>query len=66
MPDNLNGKIIKLKDSRDTWRERSNENQFNKRKLEDKLRYLTKKVEKQSDEINILKRENEEIKKKQN
>jgi archaellum component FlaC len=66
MPDNLNGKLIKLKNSRDNWRDRSNENQFKKRKLEDRIRYLEEKVEKQSEELNVLKSENEEIKKKQN
>lgn len=63
MPDNINGKIIKLKNSRDSWRERSNETQFKKRKLEDRIRYLEEKLEKQKKELNILKEENKTLKK---
>lgn len=64
MPDNVNGKIIKLKNSRDSWRERSNETQFKKRKLDDRVRYLEEKLANQKEEINILKSENDNLKKK--
>ncbi len=61
MPDSKKETFKKLVKSRDKWKERSNAVQFEKRRLEDKIRYLNKRVLIKSDEISILK---EELKKK--
>ena len=55
MPDSKKETLRKLGESRDIWRERSKENQFEKRKLEDKVRYLKKRLSMKSDEISLLK-----------
>lgn len=60
MPDSKNETLKKLINSRDKWKERSNTNQFEKRRLEDKVRYLKKRLEMKSDKISKL---NEELKK---
>ena len=57
MPDSKKETLKKLIKSRDKWKERSNATQFDKRRLEDKIRYLSKRVLMKSDEISILKEE---------
>lgn len=63
MPDSKNETLKKIIRSRDKWKKRSNDNQFEKRRLEDKIRYLMRKIEKKSNEISSLK---DELKKKLN
>lgn len=63
MPDSKKETLIKLGKSRDKWRDRSNKNQFDKRKLEDKVRYLKKRLVMKTEEIAKIK---EEFKKKLN
>lgn len=57
MPDSKKETLRKLEGSRDKWRERSKDYQFEKRKLQDKVRYLKNVVESQSNEISLLKEE---------
>ena len=60
MPDSKKETLRKLTVSRDKWHERSNEYQLEKRKLQDKVRYLAHRLEMQENEISLLK---EEVKK---
>lgn len=57
MPDSKKETLRKLERSRDKWRDRSKEYQFEKRKLQDKVRYLKNVLNSQSNEISILKEE---------
>ncbi len=57
-----NLKLSKVIQGRDKWRDRSNRNQAEKRKLQDKNRYLEQKIEKNIEKIKKLQEEFQEKK----